>query len=617
MQRKEKQFRKRNSLALKLFCALLVFVVVPMYFTVLFVRDRYEAYFKDELSANITSTLAKSEAEIEKAFDNLANMANIFCINTDLQRALQDDALSYYQKVLVFDTVVRDIELNNLSLTENVQITMLDVKGNVYSNWPLDFNDYSFLSQQEWFTSEMTRKGHIAWDFFTDPYIYGDQPENKYIGLSRGILGITTGEHLGTIRISIRQSELSKTLERYAYAPDDIILVCSENGQILMQHSRKEQPQTDLNRFVSNQITGTSTTAQVQHIGESDYLMCHYEITKKWIAGQRTVYVYHFTDYSAVSNRVNQIAYVVNTVLIACLVAVILLVAALAWTMVRPIKALSGTMAHYELEKNYAFVASRRRDEIGQLNTAFRDMDSRMKDLFRQLEVENKIKEQYKLDFLRAQLNPHFLFNTLGTVRWMAIAQNMPNIVECIDALGNMLRYSMNKGEEMVTLQEELENLNSYIKIQNYRYGNQYSIEDAIPQELHRCMLLRFILQPVIENAVLHAFADRQGQGHIRVSAEIKEQTLMIAVEDDGKGIDPQMLAELNRLQRQETNGQAATEQACEDGARGFNKIGVRNVDEQIKIRYGKAYGLRYESDGTHGTRVLYRLPLLEKGEQV
>jgi two-component system sensor histidine kinase YesM len=609
-QREAKSGRRRYSLALKIFCALLALVILPLYLTAAYVLSRYESYFRDELSESVTSTLVKSESELESAFDNLSNIANIFCVSEDLQSALQNPDMSYYERMLVFDSVVGNIELNNLSAADSVQITMLDKDGRVYSNWPLDFKDYSFLQKDESFSSEALRKGHLVWKFFTDPYIYGDNPENKYIGLARGITAFNvsaSGMYLGTISVSIRQSELSKILERYRYAPGDYITVCGEDGSVLLQYSGTGTSSSGLNDFSSRQtVSGGSASGSVQKIGGNSYLVCSYQVTKKWIAGQRTLTICHFTDYSAVTSRVAGISSILNTTLAICFVIIVVIVAVLSWLLVRPIRSLAVTLSHYELEKDYAFVVGRRRDEIGQLNRSFREMDLRMKDLFHQLETENRIKEQYKLDFLRAQLNPHFLFNTLGTIRWMAIAQHMTNIVECIDALANMLRYSMSKGEELVTLQEEIRNIGSYIKIQNYRYGNRYRVNDRIDPSLYDCMLIRFILQPVIENAVLHAFADTNGEGEITLTASAEDAALTIVIEDNGRGIPAEVLRQLNA----ETPEQP--DSLPEDGySRQFNKIGVRNVQEQIRIRYGKAFGLRFESDGASGTRCIYRLPLM------
>lgn len=599
--------KQKKGISIKMFFAILLLVILPLYLTTLYMRNQYESYFKEELGSNITNALAKSEDEIERAFDNLSNVANVFCVNTELQAALQNPEISYYQRMRLFDRIVGEIAPSNLAATDNLQITMLDSDENIYSNWSLDFKDYSKLIDDKNYNNDIVKKGYAVWLFFADPFIYGDKPDDKYIGISRGMLSVEggkAGDYLATIVVSIRKTEFSKILQKFAYGENDHIVVCNENGEVLMHYYEEGHKSEIITRFVQKQVINKETSASVQKFGEETYLVSHYPITRRWIAGQQTMYVYHLTDYSPVVNKVKAITSVLDVILVVSLAAVVCISAALAWSIAKPVRVLANTISDYQLEKQYIFKPSKRNDEIGQLSDSFMEMDMRMKDLFAQLETENKVKEQYKLDFLRAQLNPHFLFNTLGTIRWMAIAQNMPNIVECVDALGNMLRYSMNKGQELVTLEDELQNIDSYIKIQNYRYGNCYRIENNVDKELYPCILIRFILQPIIENAVLHAFTDNKGDGKIAINARKTEDMLEIIVEDNGKGIDPAALEKLN-------SDLSDTDENEDEKSRGFNKIGVHNVRQQINIRYGYDFGLRIESDGVSGTRVIYHLPLL------
>jgi two-component system sensor histidine kinase YesM len=589
----------------RVFCALVGLIVLPLYFSAAFVRGKYESYFRDELNTNITNTLAKNEPEIEKAFDNLSNIANIYSSDENLQDALQDDTNTYYEKYKAFDNVTQSIELNQLSSLDNVQVTMVDAAGRVYSNWSMDYHGYSFLKDKEIFSNNLLKNGNAIWQMFTDPFIYGDAPENKYIGISKGIVNIslaTPNQYLASVYVSIRQSELSRVLERFRYASGDYIAAYAEDGSLLLHDSEDGHAQQALDDMAKKQISSGKAPDKVQTINGHTYLVCRYSIIKKWLAGNRTLYIFHFTDYAPVANRVNRISLVMNSILALCFGLCILIAAAISWALVRPIHELAETMSQYELSKKYNFINSQRQDEIGQLDRAFGAMDLRIKGLFSDLDRENRIKEEYKLNFLRAQLNPHFLFNTLGTIRWMAIAQHMNNIVECIDALGNMLNYSMVRGEEMIPLREEAQNLDGYIKIQNYRYGNRYRLVCNITDDLQDCMIIRFLLQPVVENTVLHAFSE--GEGEITVTAAALTDALQIIVADNGHGISPDILEKLNAGVPEQNENITKWQ---------FNKIGIQNIREQIRIRYGDAYGLHFESDGLHGTRCIYRLPLIRK----
>jgi two-component system sensor histidine kinase YesM len=596
-----------SRLAVRVFIILVGFVVLPLYLTAVYVRGKYESYFREELNTNIISTLSKNETEIEKAFDNLSNIANVYCTDDAFKSALQNDANSYYEKVKAFDRVTHAIELNSLSSMENVQVTMVDDSGEIYTNWSRDFHDYSFLKDSDIFSGPRMKNGNAVWQMFCEPFIYGDAPENKYIGISRGIAVISLdspGRYLATVYVSIRQSELSHVLERFRYAPGDYISVYAEDGSLLLHDSADNSTKPELDSLARDHILSGSEPKNVLTVNGHTYLACRYDITRKWIAGNRTLSIFHFTDYAPVAEKVKKISQVMNTIMAVCLGLVLLIGAAVSWSLVGPIHTLAETMSDYDLRKKYDFANSTRRDEIGQLQRAFGAMDRRIRGLFSDLEKENRIKEEYKLNFLRAQLSPHFLFNTLGTIRWMAIAQHMTNIVECIDALGNMLNYSMDRGEEMITLREEVQNLEGYIKIQNYRYGSRYRIVSTVEGELKDCLIIRFLLQPVVENAVLHAFSN--GEGEITIAAEKRSDMLEIVIADNGKGISPEMLVQLNSTT-------AASAEDINTSKWRFNKIGIHSIREQIQIRYGSSFGLRFESDGVCGTRCIYRLPLLWK----
>ncbi len=592
----------KQRLAVRVFCALLALVILPLYFAAAYVRSRYESYFRTELNRNITSTLAKNEIQIEQLFDNLGNIANIYCTDDGLKAALSDGNRTYYEKAKAFDKVTDTIEVNNLSPMDNVQVTIEDAAGQLYTNWSMNFHDYSFLKDSPVFNSESLKKGYPEWSMFCDPFIYGDAPDNKYVGISRGILAVSTkadARYLATAFVSIRKSELSKFLEQFRYAGGDYISVFDTNGNQFLYDSADDEPHPNLDAAARKWIETGEEVQTVRSSAGGTYLVCRYDVSQKWIGGNRDLYIFHFTDEAPVAAKVRSISGMMNGILIMCLILVTLVVGGISWALIHPIHVLADTMSHYELAKQYDFSDSSRKDEIGQLNRAFGDMDARVKKLFSDLIRENKVKEQYKLDCLKAQMNPHFLFNTLGTIRWMAIAQHMTNMVECIDALGNMLNYSMNQGDEMITLHEEIKNLEDYIKIQNYRYGNRYRIVSRIGSAEENCLIIRFLLQPVIENAVLHAFSE--GEGEIIISAAADGDVLEVVIADNGKGISADILEKINSGTY--VQGESITKWQ-------FNKIGIYNIQEQIKIRYGDAYGLHFESDGCHGTKCIYRLPV-------
>ena len=574
-------------------------------------KRRFEDYIISELNTRTVTTLMKSEEDLYDTFDRLSNMSSVIVSSETLKQSLQSDA-TYFEKYKIFNNVIYQIMLNNVFEENEVQITIIDNDHNVYANWEKNYHDYTFLLDKEFVKKSREDKGYLAWAAFSDAFIYEDKETDKYVGLARSILdGIVVGKDIGTLIISIRQDEISKVLEKYTN-PGDSIYVCDDEGQIILR--------LDQENMVISEQTNTMPVEYYQDTKENEvkingkeYLLCNYDINKKWTMNGKGLKVCYFTDYQDVTRHFNAFAKQMNGLTIAALITLVIVVFFVTNMIVRPIKFLARQLNHYDmnLDTSSKMLDVKRKDEIGYLNRAFYHMNENIQELFKQVQMEHKVKEQYRIEFLKAQLNPHFLFNTLGTIRWMAIIKKADNIVETIDALGNMLKYSMGKGEELVTIEEEVENLKGYIKIQNMRYGNIFKTRFVIPDELQHHKMIRFILQPIVENAIVHGFGENKNDNELAIVAdsilEEKQPYIQIIIKDNGIGLTDEQLVHLN----QENTELDLNEKGMDN--KKFNKIGIKNVNEQIKITFGEDYGLHFRRTEDGGTSVVVKLPFIEE----
>lgn len=333
--------------------------------------------------------------------------------------------------------------------------------------------------------------------------------------------------------------------------------------------------------------------ANSYNIGNSEWT----SINKDW----------KMTIISSYENIDSQLKVLSSKITIVFIVAAIVLLLATIYVTVKifyPIKRLEQVMYDFDLSSNLNFLNLKRKDEIGYLNKAFYKMAKSIKELFKKLESEQKIKEIYRYESLRAQLNPHFLFNTLNTIRWMAIIRKADNIVETVDALGNILKYSMNRGGEQVHLKEEMENIRSYVFIQNNRYGSSYQVKYEIEDSLMELKIIKFILQPIVENSIIHAFEDRDGIGCITIKGKIEDDNLILSVEDNGVGMTKTQIEEIF----QEKNEKLSNN-------RKVTGLGIKTIHEMLKIACGQEYGLEVQSLINNGTQVKLVLPLIH-GEE-
>ncbi|NMA66020.1 MAG: histidine kinase [Clostridiaceae bacterium] len=260
--------------------------------------------------------------------------------------------------------------------------------------------------------------------------------------------------------------------------------------------------------------------------------------------------------------------------------ALIFILACIVWYFIltkitKPLKELANTMSSVDEGNMYVKYESEREDEIGLVANSFNYMMDKMHNLF-----DNLLDEQYKV--LQSQINPHFLYNTLNSIRWMAIIHGANNIKDVIDALSRLIMKSMNNNGQFTTVDEEISSLKDYIYIQKIRYNNSFDVEFNIDNEVLKCECIRFILQPQVENAIFHGLEPKEGFGLIRVTARLKEEHIYFEIWDNGVGMSEEQIFSL------------LTEEKEKD--RGLSGIGVRNVNERIKMIYGKQYGIQITS---------------------
>lgn len=241
--------------------------------------------------------------------------------------------------------------------------------------------------------------------------------------------------------------------------------------------------------------------------------------------------------------------------------------------------------------------------EIDELSYNFNDKIIRIKELIENIKIEQKNKKNTELWLLQAQINPHFLYNTLDTVVWMAEAGDSKKVVDMITALSSFLRIGLNKGKKFIQIREEIRHIESYLKIQKFRYDDilEYSIE--IENSLYDMRILKLLLQPLVENALYHGIKYKREGGSIRIRGYEKDNNIILEVIDNGVGMDEN---KLNKIKAVIENTSLENSDIIRTNGDSF---GLYNVAERIRLYYGNEYGLDIESRENVGTTVTIILP--------
>ena len=235
-------------------------------------------------------------------------------------------------------------------------------------------------------------------------------------------------------------------------------------------------------------------------------------------------------------------------------------------------------------------VTSDAADEIGGLIRGFGSMIDKINYLINEVYEGKLLQKQYEMRALQAQINPHFLYNSLSLINWKALEAGKDDISKLTLALSSFYRTSLNRGNNVLTIRQELENMKSYLEIQSCMHDDSFDVILDIQEDILNYQTLNLLLQPLIENAIEHGIdllEDRKGV--IKITGRMDEERIYLYVEDNGVGIEPELLSSI-----------------LEFKTRGY---GVRNVNERIKLFYGEEYKLQIESSEGQGTRSTITIP--------
>lgn len=237
-------------------------------------------------------------------------------------------------------------------------------------------------------------------------------------------------------------------------------------------------------------------------------------------------------------------------------------------------------------------------DEIKELNDVINSMVFNIKELLVRNKEEEQAKRKAELTALQAQINPHFLYNTLESLNWYAVRKKEPEISEVITNLGKFFRISLSKGSPFITIEQEMEHVKSYLSIQKFRNAVRFDASIGIEEASKERYTPKLILQPIIENALIHGLRNKEAPGRLDIRIEQEENAVLFIVADDGLGIKADKLADIrDALTRTKTTGTGS--------------YGLKNVNDRIRLFFGTAYGIHIESHANGGTEVRIRIPIL------
>ncbi|MBD1382624.1 sensor histidine kinase [Metabacillus arenae] len=472
-------------------------------------------------------------------------------------------------------------------------IHMMANDGTIFSN--LDSNTVMlkvFEMNNEWVKKIKKADGEWVLLPLHQPNYYLSK-DVAVFSVARLIRDPATYEPLGMIKIDLKQDLIEEIVSNIN--TESHIFILDKHNQFI--YPNKEDKIIE-NSFLS-EIEGIKVNNYTNiPINGTDYMMVYNEST---YSGVKTIIL---TPRSSIFSEVNHLRKVIIIVVILGILISFLLGIILSKPLVGSIHTLRKAMDNVKKGNLAQRVSIHSDDEIGQLGKGFNHMINEIDRLVSEVYKTSLREKEAEIRALQSQMNPHFLYNTLESINMLAITKGNLDVSDMVISLGRLMRYTIDNSAKIVTLDEELAFIHSYVSIQQVRMGEKLQYSENIGPSLRKTLIPKLVLQPLVENAIVHGIFE--SGGHIFIKAYVEGEKLHIAIIDNGKGVTSKQLSQIERC----------IENAPSPSSEKHNGIALSNVHERIQLLYGKQYGIKIVSEEQKGFSVTLTLPIRQKGEE-
>ncbi|MDF2922406.1 MAG: sensor histidine kinase [Paenibacillaceae bacterium] len=597
----------------RLIAAFMLLVLVPTIFISLFTYSKYVNEIEKNMESFLSLLVLNVNVQIQDKFNLIERLAILFYTDAKVIESIEKNAsidsqaAEYARNEAVIGQRLLEIAVHNENIisiqvvTPDKQYWMQDEYGNRRGGF---IRDPDRFRSSEYFQAAIDQHGYPVWfDTSRVTDVFYKSPTAAFgitesITMTQAIYNTDTRQFLGVLVINLQVGYLTESLRSYAFYGSGNTFLFGQTGVIMGINSDLSAPILSDLQSIHQVLDGGREGSYSGRLDQANVFLVYKEVP------YTDLLVVHVVDRDKLLSKAYQIRNLCLT-LVALLIIVSLLV--LYWTTIsisRPMHKLMKAMRLFTKNRFTVSYVPSGHDELTVLGEQFVEMAANTKQLVDQIyiaEIQQKSLEiskfQAELNALQMQINPHFLYNTMDIIRWEALyeANGESSVSRMIDDFCRLMRMTIKTGEDMVTVQSELDHAGTYIDVINFRHRNPISlvIHMEFDPKAHR--LPKFTLQPLMENAVLHAFGEGVSQAVIRITGTLEGQEAVICVEDNGKGMEAGTLLSVQRI----LDGKEQPAQS----------IALDNVNRRLKLTYGERYGLSVCSSPAEGTAITVRLP--------
>lgn len=573
-------YRSKISVAVTLL--LILFMGVGFLEMYLFTRDivleRTHEYMQNS-AASCSINIVNSIEEIEDVTLSILGNASIQDDLLDLEKDPLDEYTAYHAGMELRETLGSYALLR----TEISSVCLVTTAGDTYSYSKSRQQTYNRIGDMA--DTIYAQNGKVVW--------YVDDGDYQTLSCARAIRYLPDLQTRGLVSVSVSETYIRSLYEELVPPDMGEVYLLDENNVVISSLTGDALGQSMQGRF-SPFLSGQEEGFRVLRNGNSVYVSS--PMPNRW----RLVLLVPGAYYLAGMARIGVI-FLLSALALACLGG--LAIWGITHPLTKPIYELAHAMEDFGHGNLKAQSPVHTTDEIGMLSDTFNRMVTDMHRLYITAYEKELMRQSTELRALRMQINPHFLYNTLDTINWTARFSGADQVGDMACSLGNLLRYSLSPGDFTV-LAKEVASLGDYLEIQRVRYGDKMQVEVDVDESFGNIDVPKLIIQPIVENAIVHGIEKKVEDGKIYIWAELDGDTdLLLHIDDDGVGMD------------EETARGLLLKQKSGDFRRSSH-IGVYNVHRRLQMYYGDGYGVTIHSEVGVGTRVTLRIKALREPEE-
>lgn len=571
----------------------IVIVVLMSVFTVIS-YNRFSEVIYNNIMYAARQSYDQTLSFITYKLDKLENVSNVVSFGSNINRILtnditENDTISlikdYRELISLLSSFEDKSEIVNVRLYINPQLPYSEENVNLYS--------IDSARNEEWFRRLNLQGGKIL--FCPSRYL-GMQNGKTILSIAREVRNLDNlNQILGYSRVDMYEENIRSIIRKANATDNSLTYICNSDNVIVSTSSSMLLEKYKIDLSVVKKLSAGKDSFKELQVGSERLL-----VNSSLFPGTDW-YMVNVTPLDEILSKANVLKSQMLILVTVMLLVAYVLAFYISTSITKRISLLNKKMREVQrgnLEKVPDITG---KDEVSELTGNFNYMLGR---------IELLVEEQYKagreiktaeLKALQSQINPHFLYNTLEMINWLAKKGRIGDVEVATHSLASFYKSSLNKGKDITTLKDELVHVTAYLKIQNIRFKDAITLTVNIPDELLDYGIPKIILQPIVENSIIHGILPRDEQkGQIIIVARSDEQGLIITVEDDGIGMDQDSLTKLKTGDLKSKTG---------------SSYGIFNITERVRLTYGEKYGITYKSTPGEGTRVQIRLPAIKVEE--